>query len=307
MGRAPRTPKQRAAGRAEDQRGLLTTSQARATGISRAQAAYAAGTSGWARLRRGLYALPGSAPSWERDAQAACLLAGDDAVASHLTAAALWGWCRAPTLPHVTVPRTQSHRSPLGRVHRSDIGGLDRTRRSGIPCTSASRTLVDCASLVERAAFEDFVDDALCSGVASAASVLAAAQRAGRRGRPGMAMLDDVLAVWTEDIEPGSPAEVRLLRRLEIAGAVGLVTQHEVHDESGAFVARLDVAVPDRLHGFEYDSDLHHNPRRWGRDEPRYDRLKALGWRVDPVCKLDLLPSSTRLAELLSAAAAKAS
>jgi hypothetical protein len=95
---------------------------------------------------------------------------------------------------------------------------------------------------------------------------------------------------------------MRLLRRLEAAGARNPVTQHAVFDDDGTFVARLDVATPERLHGFEYDSDRWHNPRHWARDEPRYARLHALGWRVDAVCKLDLLPSSTRLADLVAAA-----
>jgi hypothetical protein len=277
----------------------LTTKQSIGTGLSAAQAAYAAAAAGWGRLARGLYALPGSAPSWERDALAACLLAGSDALASFLTGAALWTWCRAPVLPDVTVPRSQSHRSPLGHVHRSDVPSVDRAVRAGIPCTSASRTLVDCAAIVERPIFERFVDDALCSAVASPSSIRAAAERAGRRGRRGMAMLDDVLSVWTEDIGPESVAEARLLRRLDVLGASGIVTQHEVLDEAGRFVARLDIAIPSLLLGFEYDSDRWHNPRHWTKDEARYARLRALGWTIHPVCKLDLLPSSTRLGELL--------
>jgi hypothetical protein len=234
------------------------------------------------------------------------LLGGDDAVASTLTAAALWGWCSAPPLPEITVPRAQSHRTPLARVRRSTIPLVDRAVRYGIRCTSASRTLVDCAGRVERGRLELFVDDALCAAVASPTSVLVAADRAGRRGRTGMAELDDVLAVWTEDIRPGSPAELRLLRRLADLGLVGVVTQHEVRDELGGLIGRLDAAVPALRQGFEYDSDRWHNPRRWDRDERRYERFKTAGWRVDPLCKLDLLPSSTRLADLVASAASRA-
>jgi hypothetical protein len=298
MARDPRTPRQLAASRAERQRGLLTAKQLTATGVSPAQAAYAAAVGGWTRLARGLYGLPGSTPSWERDALAACLLAGPDALAGLLTAAALWGWCRAPVLPYVAVPRSHSHRSPLGRIHRTDVPAVDRAVRAGIPCTSASRTIVDCASIVERTTLESFVDDALCSGVAATSSIEAAADRAGRRGRRGMAMLDDVLAVWTADIRPDTVGEARLLRRLDVLGVSGVVTQHEVVDEAGRFVARLDLAVPDAMVGLEYDSDRWHNPRHWAKDEPRYARLRALGWTVHPVCKLDLLPSSTRLGDL---------
>jgi hypothetical protein len=301
MNGIPRTPVQQAAVLGRRQHGLITAAQAVSVGLSHDQCEDAVRIAGWSRLARGLYALPGSVASWQRDAVAACLLAGTDAVASDLTAAALWGWCSAPLLPEVVVPLSQSHRSPLARVHRRNVPLVDRAVRHGIRCTSASRTLVDVAGRVERSRLESFVDDALCSSVASPESVVAALERGGRRGRAGIGALTGVLDVWTEDIEPGSPAEMRLLRRLLGLGATDVVTQHEVCDEGGRFVARLDVALPERRHGFEYDSDRWHNPRRWLRDEPRYARLAALGWRIDPVCKLDLLASSTRIADLVAA------
>ena len=296
-----RTPLQRAATVAARQYSLLTTADAARCGLSKGQLSRLVGAAGWSRLATGLYALPGSRRSWQRDAMAAVLLCGPDALASHLTAAALWGWCTAPVLPHATVPRGRSTRTKLVRVHRSSVYPQDAATRDGIRCTSASRTLVDCAALIERSRLEEFVDDALCARVASPGSVRASAERAGRRGRLGMVTLHGVLDVWSEDIRPGSPAEMRLVRRLGELGATDPVTQHEVLDDDGRFVARLDVALPDRRHGFEYDSDRWHNPRRWARDEQRYARLHALGWHIDVVCKLDLLPSSTRLAELLAA------
>ncbi len=304
MSELPRTPWQRAAAVASSQRGLLTTEQARRAGLSDDQAERATAARGWVRLARGLYLLPGAPPSWERDALAAVLLAGLGAVTSHLTAAALWQWCVAPLLPHVLVPYGRSSRTRLAKVHRGRFSALDRTTRLGIPCTTASRTLVDCAAIVERSRLELFVDDALCSGVASAASVLRAADRAGTRGVAGRQVLRDVLDVWVEDIQPGSPAEMRLFRQLGILGAPQVVSQHEVRDEGGSLIGRLDAAVPAWKHGFEYDSDRHHNPRAWGRDERRYARLEALGWRMTPVSKLDLLPSSTYLADRVAAARA---
>lgn len=292
---------QRATSVSERQRGLLTLQQAGAAGLSNDQVEYATDHRGWQRLERTLYCLPGSPSCWQRDALAAILLAGDQAVASHLTAAALWGWAQPPLLPHISVPPGRSNRTKLARVHRSVVAPIDRATRQGIRCTSASRTLIDCAPIVERARLEQFVDDALCSGIASGDSVANAVERAGARGRPGVAVLRRVLSVWTGDISPGSPAEARLLRRLAALGLHDAVPQCEVFDEAGRFVARLDVGVPTVRFGFEYDSDRWHSPRRWAHDEARYARLGALGWRVEPVAKPDLLPSSTRLAELVSA------
>jgi hypothetical protein len=294
----PTTPLQRAAAVAARQYSLLTTRDARGCGLSYNQLTRLERECGWQRLSNGLYALPGSVPSWRRDVMAAVLLAGDDAVASHLTAAALWGLVPPPRLPHVTVPLQSSARTRLALVHRSAVPLVDRAKRDGIPCSSASRALVECAALVDRPTLAELVDDLLCRGDAAPASVLRALDRAGRNGRRGVTSLEGVLETWTEDIRPGSPAEMRLLRRLQDLG-LAPVTQHTVLDVDGSFVARLDVAVPEVRTAFEYDSDRFHNPRHWSHDEHRVARVTALGWTVHGVSKVDLLPSSTRLADLV--------
>lgn len=295
------TPDQRAAIVAARQYGLLTLGQAEAAGLSPTQVRDRCRSKGWHRVARGLYELPGApARSWRGAAMAGCLLAGPDARASHLTAAALHGLARAPVLPHVTVPPGSSRRTPLVRVHESVLAPVDRAVVGGIPCASASRAVVECGAIVARPELAELVDQAVCAGVASPASILAAVDRL-PEGWRGIVNVRAVLGVWSGAIEPGSPAEVRFLRRLLECGVEGAVTQHEIRDHAGAFVARVDVAVPADRHAFEYDSDRYHGPRRFEHDERRHARLQALGWRVDHVAKQDLLPSSTRIADLLAA------
>lgn len=286
------------------QHGLLARTDALGAGLSPRQVEVRLARGSWGLVTRGVYRIAGTPGGWRHHAMVACLAAGNAAVASHLTAAALHGWERAPVLPHVSVPPSSSARTPLGRVHRSPIPPVDRNRVDGIPCTSASRTLVDCAALIERARLEAMVDDALCAGRASPESIGECLDRAGRKGRRGTWLLAAALEVWVEDIEPGSPAEVRFLRRLEEWGVFDAVTQYEVRDGAGRLVGRLDVAIPGRLHGFEYDSDRYHGPRSWARDESRHGALTALGWRIDHVSKRDLLPSATRIPGLLAHRAA---
>ena len=92
---------------------------------------------------------------------------------------------------------------------------------------------------------------------------------------------------------------MRLLRFAAELGLDDLVPQFEVYDENGLFVARLDVASPSRFCAFEYDGLEHHGPRAWSRDEPRYARLKKLGWRVESVTKTDLLPGEQRIRQII--------
>ena len=293
---------QRAAAIAAKQYGLVSSADARRAGLSPTQVRARLRTKGWRVHSRGLYVLPGAPRrDWRQDAMAGVLKAGPNAWASHLTACALHGWCAPPVLPHVTVPRGSSSRTTHVALHRSDIGPADQCVVGGIPSTTPARAIVEAASILDAPTLAEIVDQALCAKRrVSVSSIHAALRRAGRAW-PGTHRLLHVLLVWTERIRPGSPAEVRFLRRLREEGAVGVVTQHEVYDDAGVFVARTDAAIPERKHAFEYASDLFHNPRHIDHDEGRRQRLEALGWRVDEVSKRDLLPSSTRIRDLLAA------
>jgi hypothetical protein len=292
------TALQRAEALAATQEAAISLRQATSAGLSDDQVERLASTGRWRRELRGVYRIAG-APRSARQLIVVAFLAVERAggVVSHISAAAEWALLPAGVLPHVTVPRRASVRCRGAKVHRSDVPSIDRTKRNGVWVTSVSRTVVDLAELLDRPTLEQVVDDALCRKVASVRSILAAAERVGR-GRRGIALLRSVLEAWEPGIAPGSIAEVRLLRRCGELGIVGLVSQYEVVDETGAFVARLDLARPEQKQALEYEGVDPHNPRRWAHDEPRYARLRALGWDVQPVGKLDLCPGEGFLANL---------
>ncbi len=289
-------PDHAAARLAAKQHGLLSRADAIGVGLSDRQIRVRIASRGWTCVLRGVYALPGSAPGWQRDVHAACLATGG--VASHISAAALYRLLDASMVPHVTVPASGSARTPLARFHRSDLADADMARLHGMAVTSVERTLVDLATVVDRPLLERLVDDVLAAGRSTVTEVLAALARVGR-GRRGIDLLRSTLAVWEPLIRPGSPAEVRLLRLVVGWGFPTPQTQVEVRDGSGRLVARLDLGWADRRIGLEYDSVRWHGPRRWGHDEHRYARLEALGWRVDSATKADLVPGERRLPDLL--------
>lgn len=289
-------PDHAAARLAAKQHGLLSRADAIGVGLSDRQIRVRLASRGWNPVVRGVYALPGSSPGWQRDVHAACLATGG--AASHISAAALHRLLDASMVPHVTVPASASARTPLARVHRSDLDARDVTRLLGMAVTTVERTLVDLATVVDRPLLERLVDDVLSAERSTEADVLAALARVGR-GRRGIDLLRSTLMVWAPLIRPGSPAEVRLLRLLVGWGFPTPETQVEVCDGSGRFVARLDLGWPGRRTGIEYDSVRWHGPRHWARDEPRYARLHALGWRVDTATKADLVPGERRLPDLL--------
>jgi hypothetical protein len=73
----------------------------------------------------------------------AAVLASAPSVASHLSAAWLWGLLRSrPGTLHVT-SRSPRHGERPFVVHRADLAAADRTIRDGIPVTSLPRTILD--------------------------------------------------------------------------------------------------------------------------------------------------------------------
>ncbi|MHA7134559.1 hypothetical protein [Oerskovia turbata] len=69
---------------------------------------------------------------------------------------------------------------------------------------------------------------------------------------------------------------LRVLLALE--GFPRLVTQHEVRDAAGVFVARLDLGHPELRVGVEYDGAYHLDPAQAAEDQVRRDRVRANGW-----------------------------
>jgi hypothetical protein len=276
--------------------GLIPRTEARRCGLTPRQIEHRLATGRWLVVCRGLYRSASARPTWQQQALAACLAGPPLTVASHLTAAGLAALGRPSSEPNVTLPRGASGRRVPGRVHHSSLATADRTVLAGIPVTSPSRTLLDCASVVGVRRLCDMVDTAFCAGLSHPAQVQAAIARAGPgHGRTGVERLRAAIDAWTAEIRPGSPAEMRLLRKIVEAGLEPPERQIEIYDEGGGFIGRIDMGWPHLRSGLEYDSDRFHNPRHWQRDESRQLRYASVGWEVRRVGKPDLLPSVTWL------------
>jgi len=98
-------------------------------------------------VHRGVYAVGHAPLTWEGWCLAA-VLASPPSVASHVTAAWLWGILRTrPGTFHLTAPSRR--RSKPGIVlHSADLPEIDITELDGIPATSLPRTLLDLAPML---------------------------------------------------------------------------------------------------------------------------------------------------------------
>ena len=111
------------------------------------------------RVHAGVYAVGYRRVEPVARAAAAVLAAGEGAVLSHDSAAALWGLRRWPRLPEVTVCRCV--RRPGITAHRSQtLPRRDTTTQLGVRTTNAARTLRDIRSRLTRKQLIRLANDA---------------------------------------------------------------------------------------------------------------------------------------------------
>jgi hypothetical protein len=137
---------------ASRQHGVVTVEQLRELGLDEPAVRRRVAAGRLHRLHRGIYAVGHRSLSWRGRWLAAVLAAGDGAVLSHASAAALWQFLRPISGPtHVTVAAAVRRKPRQGvRIHRSrTLTPRDITRRHGIAVTTPARTIEDIRGEVE--------------------------------------------------------------------------------------------------------------------------------------------------------------
>jgi hypothetical protein len=136
----------RAAAKAAAQHGFITWDQLLDAGLSSDVVRRLVAEGQLIRVAHGVYRMIGVKVTWRGRLMAACLQAGDDAMISHRSAAALWGLegFEPPATIDVTVPHGRRPRIERARLHRR--APPLRTVRDGIPVTPIPETILDlCA------------------------------------------------------------------------------------------------------------------------------------------------------------------
>lgn len=132
--------------------GVASTVDLRACGLTRNQIARRHQAGHLHLLHRGVYAVGHPTPPWQGRLLAAVKACGPDAVASHFSAAALWGFFEYEEgrAPDVLVVGDCRRRHRGIRAHRTRRLSLrDRAVTQQVPVTSAARTLLDFAAALE--------------------------------------------------------------------------------------------------------------------------------------------------------------
>jgi hypothetical protein len=269
---------------AEQQEGLVTRPQARVH-LSRKQLEYWLAVRRLVIVRRGVYRFAGVPPTRWQPLRAALLAAGPDALASHRSAAEVWGM---PGIiaeqPELTTPWPVWTRLPSVRSHQSRyLPDRHRTVRNGVPVTSPARTLGDLSAVIGADFLGRLVDDALRRQILVLDDLREAYGVLATRGRRRLTVLRAVLDERLPGFHPGgSRSELDVRRILVDAGLGEPVAQHQV--AAGGTVYLLDWSYPQDLIAIEYNGFEFHSTRSGAdHDAARYAALVALGWRVLPV------------------------
>jgi very-short-patch-repair endonuclease len=195
-------------------------------------------------------------------------------VASHASAAGLLGLSLVvePTVTHMTVRHGSKRPAVEGvRLHRARslppadvVGG----------CTSALRTVLDCATSMPFAHALAVADSALSLSLVTEVELRLAAARSPNRDRGRR-----IRVAAAADGRAENPFESVLRALVLEAGFASFEPQVPIRTAGGLFV--VDLADRGRRLVIEGDSYTYHGTRSaFVRDCDRYDALVADGWRV---------------------------
>jgi very-short-patch-repair endonuclease len=283
---------------AERQFGVFARRHAAAAGLSEYAMTRRVRSGRWEELFPGVYRLPGTTRTGRQRAMAAVLWAGDYAAISHTTAARLLRLdsVRSREL-HVTVlPTAGLRRNDLTLHHSATLPRCDTVTVDGIRCTSATRTIIDCAALLNDEVLEAAFEEARRMGLTSATALARRAEELCGRGRPGSGGVRRLLAVQRHG-ERGleSRLEVKLARLLRKSSLPAAERQYPVNR------FRLDFAWPAARIACECDGFEHHGSRlAWKRDRNRLATIEAAGWRIVHVTWADATGEPGRTLERLA-------
>jgi len=282
---------------AEQQFGVFSREQAAAEGMSEESMSRRVMCDAWERVFPSVYRLAGTPGTGRQRAMAAVLWAGDDAAVSHTTAARLlrFDGVRRSEL-HLTVPPQSGFRRRDLILHHSSLAARDVVLVDGIRCTSATRTIIDCAALLDDESLESAFEHARRMGLTSPSAPAIRAEELCRRGRPGSTRVGRLLSaqrVGERALE--LPLEVKLARLLRRSVLPVPLRQYPV----GRY--RLDFAWPARRVACECDGFEHHGSRlAWKRDRARLAAVEGAGWRVVQVTRDDVTGAAPRTLERLT-------
>ena len=235
-------------------------------------------------MHPGIHRVAAAPVTWEQRLLLAVLAGGAGTLASHRSAAALWGLDGSTKgRPEIVTPRHLRSWAPhLGKVHEStDLHLAEPTERLTIPCTGLVRTLVDLGAVVPVERVQQTIDDAIRRSLCTWDDLAHALVRHSRRGRRGVGPLRAILDECYGTTVPDSNFNRLVARLLTDSGLPAPELEHRVLSPAGEELGRVDLAYVEQLVGIELDSRKHHlTAAAFEADRVRQNRLELHGWII---------------------------
>lgn len=264
--------------------GLFTSAEAVAADISRNAIATRVRNGDVERVGRGIYRFTSSERTPEQKLLAAILACGPDAVASHLTAAAVWGLGDLQLAEpfHILVPDRRKRDVAGVMLHSSaTIDRLDVTVRGVIPITTPWRTTPDACALLPEYAAEDLTIEVLRRRMASHAQLQAVVDRMGNA--PGTGAVRQALRSF-DPIELAklmSWLEATFLRELRRRGLPMPKVNRRIWSQDGHLIGKVDFTWEWANLVVEVDGLRWHSlPSQKRYDDDRQNAIVLTGTRI---------------------------
>lgn len=231
------------------------------------------------QLHPSVVRLRGTPDTPEQRIIAAVLAVGPGALASHRSAAHLWGIPRPDDDPVDVIIAGRRRLPSLSGVviHRpKDLRRLVPQRRSAIACTNILRTILDLGA-VDPAAVGDAVGHALTNGLSTLGAFESTVIQHSEHGRAGIVALREAVAEWAIDRKPTDSTLERTMHRLVTRYHLPAVEFHPV-----ICGYEVDFRVCDTPIILECDGWTYHGLQQatFERDRERDADLAAAGWIV---------------------------
>lgn len=268
---------------ARGQHSVFSGTQALSRGVTRKMLRTRVAAGHLDRVDHDVFHVSGTPMTWNAKVLGLVLAAGDGALASHRTAAAIWGLddFRHGT-PEVTVPRGTRFRRSAVRVHEStDLDRCGSRIRDSIPITDPARTLLDLARRHDDLLLLGAIESARRLHLTKWSELVATLAKHARRGRPGIRRLRRVITanIHREEITD-SAFELLVLALLIEHGLPEPIVHHRLFAPGGSLLAEIDLAYPDMRIAIELDGGVHRRREVFERDRPRQNGIVLEGWII---------------------------
>lgn len=265
---------------AEDQHGVVARTQCHRMGFDRDALRPEVDNRRWEALSPRVLRLVGAPRTARMRVMAGVLDAGEGAVASHRTAAALW------RLPGFDLGAPEVSRLHGGDNEPIELAELHHPRLlppahctvvEGIPVTTPARTLFDLAGVLPPGRTERALDNALAMSPGLLPVLHRMLPELAQRGRTGIRLMRELLADRPVGyIAPASGLEARVVHLLD---EVGIRTRRQVDVGGDDWIGRVDLLVVGTRLIVEVDSNRFHTSKLdRDRDAQRDAALRNAGY-----------------------------